>query len=354
MTEPTPSNPEFGIDTFGETTADENGRLLHHAQVIRDVIEEGVLADQLGLDFIGIGEHHRADFAISSPDMLLAALASRTSNIRLGTAVTVLSSDDPLRVYERFATLDAISHGRAEVVVGRGAFKESFTLFGFDFTDHDALFSDKLDIFALARTGGSVTWAGGTRPPLDAHPIYPELERAELPVWIASAGTPASVIRAAGYRMPLMLAIIAGDPLRYEEVIGPYRSAAQDVGASNLRVGIHMPGYVAATEQRAIEVFWPYYDHVANTVGREQNWTILNREQFEVECRSEGGFLVGTPESVAPKIARAITGLGASRFAFKYGNGTQSHQERMDCISLFATDVVPRVREFVDGSSPSQ
>ena len=259
---PTPTATlELGLDTFGDVTVDADGRLLSQAQVIRDVIAEAELADSLGVDFFGVGEHHRADFAISAPEVVLAAIASRTTRIRLLSAVTVLSSDDPIRVFQRFSTLDAASNGRAEVILGRGSFTESFPLFGFRLDDYETLFEEKLDLFAtlLAHDGKSdpVSWTGTTRAPLQARRVFPPTESGTLRTWIGVGGSQASVVRAARYGLPLMLAIIGGDPRRFAPYIDLYHRALAQFGRAVLPVGVHSPGHIAESDAQAREELWP-------------------------------------------------------------------------------------------------
>ena len=244
---------ELGLDTFGDVTLDAAGRPLHHAQVLRNVVAEAELADQLGIDFIGVGEHHRADFAISAPEVVLAAIATRTERIKLGTAVTVLSTDDPVRVYERFATLDALSNGRAEVILGRGSFTESFPLFGYSLEDYDDLFEEKLALFAAIRdadrTGQPVHWKGTVRPPVEGMRVYPPVERPPLSTWVGVGGSPESVVRAARYGFPLTLAIIGGDPRRFVPYVELYHRALAQLGQpATLPVGVHSPGHIADTD----------------------------------------------------------------------------------------------------------
>ncbi|HRN29803.1 MAG TPA: LLM class flavin-dependent oxidoreductase, partial [Terrimesophilobacter sp.] len=236
---------ELGLDTFGDVTTDAAGNPLTHAQTIRNVVEQGVLADSLGVDFIGVGEHHRDDFAVSSPEMVLAAIASRTSHIKLGSAVTVLSSDDPVRVFERFSTLDAVSNGRAEIILGRGSFTESFPLFGFELSDYQVLFEEKIDLMAELLKGGPVTWQGTTRAALHDQQVFPPAESGTITTWVGVGGSPESVVRAANYRLPLMLAIIGGDPLRFEPYADLYRRALTQLGSDPLPIGAHSPGHIA-------------------------------------------------------------------------------------------------------------
>jgi probable LLM family oxidoreductase len=347
---PMKSDLELGLDTFGDVTRDADGSPLPQAQVIRDVIDEAVLADELGVDFIGVGEHHRADFAVSSPEVVLAAIAGRTNRIRLGSAVTVLSSDDPVRVFQRFATLDAASNGRAEVILGRGSFIESFPLFGYPLDQYETLFEEKLELFAALleanRTGAPVTWKGTTRAPLDAKRVYPPTENGRLTTWIGVGGSPESVVRAARYGMPLMLAIIGGNPLRFAPYIDLYHHSLAQRGLEALPIGVHSPGHVADTEERAREELWPSWRDMRNRIGAERGWGPTSRVEFEREI--EGGSLyVGTPETVARKIAATATALGLARFDMKYSAGTLAHDKMMRSIELYGRDVIPRVRELV-------
>src|SRR5919199_3286744 len=315
------NNLEFGLDTFGDVTVGATGAHLSQAQVIRNVVEEGVLADQLGIDAFGVGEHHRPDFAISAPELVLAAIASRTDRIRLGTAVTVLSSDDPVRVFEKFATLDAISGGRAEITLGRGSFTESFPLFGYDLADYDQLFAEKVDLMAHLLTEEAVTWEGSVRGALDNQHVYPKTEGGRIPTWIGVGGSPESVIRAARYAFPLVLAIIGGNPARFAPYVDLYRRALDQLGQGRLPVAVHSPGFIAETDQEAIEVLWPHYEAIMTRIGRERGWPPMTRHHYETEVR-QGALYVGSPETVARKIARTVVALQVDRFTLKYSNGT--------------------------------
>ncbi|HMN04945.1 MAG TPA: LLM class flavin-dependent oxidoreductase [Flavobacteriales bacterium] len=342
---------ELGLDTFGDVTLDENGKPLPQHEVIRNVVEEAVLADKLGLDFFGVGEHHRDDFAVPAPDMVLAGIAGRTQRIRLGSAVTVLSSDDPVRVYERFATLDALSNGRAEIIVGRGSFIESFPLFGYNLQDYDLLFEERLELFAELLKEKPVTWSGRTRAPLKAQQVYPFTAAGKLKTWVAVGGTPQSVIRAAHYGLPLMLAIIGGSADRFAPFANLYRGALAERGKAPLPIGVHSPGHVAETDEQAKDELFPYYEAMHNRIGRERGWPPLSRTAYEQVTGPEGALCVGSPETVAKKIAHAITILGAERFDLKYSNGAMPHGLLMKSIELYATQVVPRVRELVGARS---
>lgn len=335
---------ELGLDSFGDVTADAAGQPLAQAQVLRNVVAEAVRADELGIDVFGAGEHHRPDFAISAPEVVLAAVAGQTRRIRLASAVTVLSSDDPVRVYERFATLDALSGGRAEVIVGRGSFTESFPLFGYDLAQYDLLFEEKLALFAELRRGGPVTWSGRTRTPLQEQAVYPPLEAGALATWVAVGGSPNSVVRAARHGLPLMLAIIGGEPLRFAPLVELYQRALAQFGHAPLPVGVHCPGYLAATDERAREEAWPHFAAMHNRIGRERGWGPLGRIQYEAMAGPDGALFIGTPETVAAKIVRVVRGLGLSRFTLKYSLGTLPHERLMECIRLYGTEVAPIVR----------
>lgn len=337
---------ELGLDTFGDVTVDAAGRPLPQAEVLRHVIDEGVLADEVGLDFFAVGEHHRPDFSISAPEVVLAAIAARTRRIRLGSAVTVLSSDDPVRVFERFSTLHGISGGRAEVIVGRGSFTESFPLFGFDLADYEELFEEKLELFARLLEGQPVTWSGRTRTPLTQQSVYPQLA-GPLRTWVGVGGTPRSVARAARYGFPLILAIIGGSPRRFAPFVQLYHEALHRAGRPLQPVGAHSPGHVAETDERAKDELWPHYAGLMNRIGAERGWAAIGRAHFEREAGPDGALFVGSPETVAAKIARAMTDLGLSRFEMKYANGSMPHEQLMTSIQLYGTKVAPRVRELL-------
>ena len=336
---------ELGLDTFGDVTFDAEGRLLPHAQVLRNVVAEAVCADELGLDFIGVGEHHRPDFAVSAPEVVLAAIAGQTTRIRLGSAVTVLSSDDPVRVFERFSTLDAVSNGRAEVMLGRGSFTESFPLFGYPLEQYELLFEEKLQLFVELLKEGSVTWSGRTRAALRDQRVYPPTESGSLRASVAVGGSPQSVIRAARYGLPLMLAIIGGEPLRFAPLVDLYHRALEQFGQAERPVGAHCPGYIAETDAQARDEAWPHYEAMMNRIGRERGWPPLSRAQYDAVAGPDGALFVGAPDTVATKIVKVANGLGLSRFDLKYSLGTLPHERLLNCIRLYATEVVPRVRE---------
>ncbi len=335
---------QLGLDTFGDVTGSASGR-TPTPQVIRDVVEEGVLADRLGLDFFGIGEHHRADFAVSSPEMVLAAIASRTERIRLGSAVTVLSSDDPVRVFQRFATLDAVSNGRAEIIVGRGSFTESFPLFGLPLEQYEDLFEEKLDLFHKLVTEDRVTWQGSLRAPLTDTVVYPRTER-KLTTWVGVGGSPRSIVRAAHYGLPVMLAIIGGDPARFQPYVDMFAKALAQFGKPSLPMGVHSPGFVAETDRAARDIFWPHYRDMHAAIGAERGWPPLARTAYEREIEA-GSLYVGSPDTVARKIARTAGLLGIARFQLKYSAGTLPHADMLRGIELYATEVAPAVRSLL-------
>jgi probable LLM family oxidoreductase len=342
----------FGLDTFGDVTWDAAGEPLPQAQVLRNVIEEAVLAEQVGIDAFSVGEHHRADFAISAPEVVLGAIAGRTERITLGTAVTVLSSDDPVRVYEKTATLDAVSGGRAEVTLGRGSFTESFPLFGFDLSDYERLFSEKLELFALLRSEGRVQWSGSVRGPLDAE-VYPKTERGSVDAWIGVGGSPESVVRAARYGFGLMLAIIGGDAARFAPYVDLYHRALAElapqslgVAAGELPVGVHSPGFVWDDDEEAADLLFGHFKANRDRIGAERGWPPSTRRDYDEEI-AHGSLYAGSPETVAHKIARTVRTLGAARFDLKYSNGTMPHEQLMRSIELYGTKVIPRVRELL-------
>lgn len=336
---------DLGIDTFGDVTTGPNEQPLEHPEVIRNVVEQGVLADRVGIDFFGIGEHHRADFAVTAPEMILAAIAARTERIRLGTSVTVLSSDDPVRLFQRFSTLDAVSNGRAEIMLGRGSFTESFPLFGYDLDDYEVLFEEKLDLFVTLLKEAPVTWEGTTRAPLTDQRVYPTTAHG-LRASIAIGGSPDSVVRAARHGLPLVMAIIGGPASRFEPYADLYRQATGHFEQGDLPLGVHSPGHVAETDELAREQLWPNWRLLLERIGRERGWPSPTYEQFVAEVEV-GALYCGSPETVARKIAGTITGLGLQRFEMKYASGPMPHEQLMRSIELYGTQVIPKVRELV-------
>ncbi|AMM19259.1 luciferase [Frondihabitans sp. PAMC 28766] len=347
-----PATVQLGLDTFGDVTEEAGstpleGAVTSYAQTIRQVLDQAVLADQVGLDFIGVGEHHRDDFAVSAPEVVLGAIAARTKNIHMGSAVTVLSSDDPVRVYERFATVDALSNGRAEVVLGRGSFTESFPLFGLDLQDYEVLFEEKIDLFAELLKDGPVTWNGTTRGPLQDQLVFPRPESGTLKTWVGVGGSPQSVIRAAHYGLGLFLAIIGGQPAQFAPYADLYRRALDQLGQPQQPIAMHSPGFVAATDEEALETLYPYQSAQVTKLGRERGWPPFSREQYLASAAEDGALYVGSPETVARKIARNLTLLGASRFDMKYSMGPLPHDAMMRSIELYGTEVAPMVRELM-------
>ncbi|HEY3886826.1 MAG TPA: LLM class flavin-dependent oxidoreductase [Vicinamibacterales bacterium] len=342
-----PAPLEFGLDTFGDVTVGEGGALISDAQAIRHVVEQAVLADRVGVDVFGVGEHHRPDFSISAPEVVLAAIAGQTKRIKLGSAVTVLSTDDPVRVFERFSTLNAISSGRAEVILGRGSFTESYPLFGFDLTRYEEWFEDKLSLFAELLKSGPVTWAGTTRASLTNQMVYPRIESGALTTWVGVGGSPESVIRAARYGLPLTLAIIGGNPARFRPYVDLYLESLARFGHPVQPIAVHQPGHVSATDERAREELWPHYRDMFTRIGAERGWPPVTREHFDQEIGPAGALCVGSPATVANKIARSVRALGLSRFSMKYSAGTLPHAALMSSVELYGSKVIPAVRDMV-------
>jgi probable LLM family oxidoreductase len=340
---------ELGIYTFGETTPDPGGRGSGAARRLRDLIEEIVLADQVGLEVFGVGEHHRPDFTVSAPAVVLAAAAERTRNIRLTSAVTVLSSDDPVRVFQNFATLDLLSGGRAEIMAGRGSFLESFPLFGYDLEDYDELFSEKLELLLELRDRGRVTWSGKHRAPLNDLAVYPRPLQNPLPIWIAVGGTPQSVVRAGMLGLPLALAIIGGEPERFAPLIDLYRQAARRSGhdPAQLPVGINSHVYVAESSQQAADEFFPSYAEMMGRIGQERGWSRMTRQQFEALRSPRGALLVGSPQEVIDKILFQHEIFGHQRFLAQLSVGPMPHDRILRSIELFGTAVAPVVRQEI-------
>ena len=338
---------EFGLDTFGDITTDDQGSPKSHAQALRDVVEQAVLAEQVGLDSFGVGEHHRRDFSISAPEIVLAAIAGQTSRIWLGSAVTVLSTDDPVRVFQRFSTLNAISSGRAEVILGRGSFTESYPLFGYDMSHYEQLFEEKLELFAGLLKGGPVTWSGQLRSALKNQVVYPPIESGTLRTWVGVGGSPESVVRAARYGLPLTLAIIGGNPIRFRPYVDLYLQSLERFGFEPQPIAVHSPGHLAATDQDAKDQLWPHYEAMMNRIGAERGWPPADRRHFEHEAGPTGALCVGSPETVARKISGTVKALGLSRFNLKYSNGALSHDLMMKSIELIGKEVAPQVRDAV-------
>jgi probable LLM family oxidoreductase len=337
---------DFGLDSFGDIPTDENGKLMSDAAAIRQVIKEAVLADKIGINAIALGEHHRPDYAISSPEMVLSAIATKTKQIKLGSGVTVLSSDDPVRVFERFSTLDAVSNGRAQVILGRGSFTESFPLFGYDLQDYEVLFEEKIELFAELLKEQPVSWSGTTRASLERADVYPKTESGKLETLVGVGGSPQSVVRAAKYGFPLMLAIIGGAPDRFAPYVDLYKHAAKEFGTSSDIIGMHSPGFIADTDEEAVKIAWPAHKTNFDRVGRTRGWPPVTREHFDQEV-AHGSLYIGSPETVAQKIARSIKKLGVNRFDLVYGGGPMPASARLRMVELYGTVVIPRVRELL-------
>lgn len=335
----------FGIDTFGDLPSNDTGELLSHPESIRQVVEEAVLADKLGIDVIGLGEHHRPEYSISSPETVLAGIATQTKNIKLASGVTVLSSDDPVRVFERFATLDALSNGRAQVILGRGSFTESFPLFGYDLRDYNTLFEEKIDLFAHLLTEKPVTWEGTMRAALDNADVYPKTANG-LETLVGVGGSPESVIRAAKYNFPMVLAIIGGAPERFIPYVELYRRAAEDLGTTVHPVGMHSPGFIADTDEEAIKIAFPLFKEQMDRIGKTRGWKPMGYDHFKDEVKN-GSMYVGSPETVAHKIARAMKALDVNRFDIVYGFGPMKTADRLHMIELYGTKVIPLVKKLL-------
>jgi probable LLM family oxidoreductase len=338
---------EIGAFTFAETTPDPvGGATVDAGTRLEEVVAEAELADRLGLDVYGVGEHHRPDFAASAPAVVLAAIAARTQRIRLTSAVSILSSDDPVRLYQQFATLDLLSGGRAELMAGRGSFTESFPLFGYDLADYDSLFEEKLDLLLRIRAAERITWQGRHRAPIHDQIVWPRARQRPLPVWIAVGGTPGSAVRAGSLGLPLAVAIIGGQPSRFRPLLDLYRSSLRDAGHDQAhgRVGINCHAYVAEDPDRAADEFFPAYAVLMNRVGRERGWPPITREAFERMRGLDGAVLVGTPDQVTEKILHLHRLFGHDRMMVQSSVGTMPHERVLRSIELFASEVAPAVR----------
>ena len=343
---------ELGISTFAERTPDQiTGITVSAEQRLKDLMEEIILADQLGLDVYAVGEHHRADFVVSSPAIVLAAAAVKTKNIKLSSAVTVLSSDDPVRVYQDFATVDLLSGGRAEIMAGRGSFIESFPLFGYDLEDYDELFAEKLDLLVKLNESEIVSWEGKHRASIDHRGVYPRPVHGTLPIWVAVGGTPASVIRAGKMGLPLAMAIIGGSPAQFVKLVELYRKSSADAGKGKLPLAVHSHGYISKNSQQAADEFFPSYAYVMSQIGRERGWPPTTRAQFEAGRSSQGSLLVGSPQEVIDKIMFEQKLFGLDRFLLHTSVGTMPHHQVMQSIELFGTAVAPVIRKELQGKS---
>jgi probable LLM family oxidoreductase len=339
-------NFEFGLDTFLPVTVDASGEPISGDQVIRNAIEEGVLAESVGIDSFNIGEHYRTEFMDSANHVVLAAIAGRTQRIRVGTAVSVLSTQDPVRLYTDFATLDAVSDGRAQLIVGRGSLTDSFPLFGYDLADYEELFEEKLELLVQLLRDQPVTWSGTFRSPLTDQFVSPPIPDGHIPTWVGVGGSPNSVLRAARFELPLMLAVIAGKPERFAPYVDLYKRALEQAGTPQLPVGLHSLGFVADTDEEAIDIQWPYYKEQFEWAARERGWRPPTYEQFLAEV-DHGSMYVGSPETVANRIASVARTLSLSRFDLLYAVGRVPHKQRLATIELFGREVIPRVRELL-------
>ena len=345
---------EIGIDSFAARTIDPDGTPNRSAsERVNDLIEEIVRADRAGLDVFGVGEHHRAEFLDASPTTILAAAAARTENIRLTSAVTVLSADDPVRVFQRFATLDLISRGRAEIVAGRGSFTEAFPLFGLALSDYDELFEEKLELLLEIRENPEVHWSGKHRPPLTGQGVFPRPLQARLPIWLGTGGTPGSFVRAGTLGLPVMVAVIGGDFRRFRPLLDLYREAGETAGFSSeqLRVGVHAFGYVGQTAQEARDIFYPGWEHMMSAIGRERGYRPPSRAQFEAACGPGGPYLVGDARSVAERIVYVDEVLGGvERINIQMTNVMVSHEHMLGGIDALGAEVVPLVNSLADSA----
>ena len=347
---------QIGIDSFVAATVDAGGRAVDPARHLSELLEAMTLADEVGLDVFGIGEHHRHEFLDSAPTMILAAAAARTRRIRLTSAVTVLSAADPVRVFQEFATLDLLSKGRAEIVAGRGSFIEAFPLFGLDLEDYDSLFAEKLELLLKIRDNTYVHWSGKHRAPLTGQGVYPRPLQNPLPVWLGVGGTPGSFIRAGTLGLPLMVAIIGGEPHRFRPLIDRYHWAGSRAGHSpeQLKVGVHSLGYVADNSTTAEDEFFPGYARSFTEIGRERGWPPTTRAHFDAQLGPTGALLVGDPETVAEKILRVNESLGGiSRLTFQMSVADLPHAKLMRAIELIGTRVAPLVRRALGSATPA-
>jgi probable LLM family oxidoreductase len=342
---------EFGLDTPAHVSVDAAGRPLAGDAVIRNTVEEAVLAETVGIDSFNISEHYRRDFMDSAGHVILAAIAGRTRRIRLGTAVTVLSTQDPVRVYADFATLDAVSDGRAQLIVGRGSLTDSFPLFGYDLSDYEELFEEKLGLLTRLLRDQPVTWSGRFRSPLADQYVSPPLPAGHLPTWVGVGGTPQSAIRAARYGLPLMIALVGGNPRRFEPLVELYRRALAESGRPALPVGLHTIGYVGRTDEDAVAVQYPYWAEMIEQSARERGWARPSMARFQADIGS-GSLLVGSPDTVAGRLAALIRLLGLRRFDLAYALGRVPHEQRLETIELYGREVIPRVRDLISSPAP--
>lgn len=339
---------ELGISTFGEITPDGvAGNAQHAHKRVQELIAEAKLADEVGLDVYALGEHHRPDYVISAPEVVLSAIAAVTKRVRLSSSVTVLSSTDPVRTFQNFASLDLVSNGRAEIMAGRGSFIESFPLFGQDLKDYDELFSEKLDLLLAISKSEIVSWKGKHRPAIHQLGVYPRPLQAQMPVWLAIGGTPSSAARAGYMNLPLTLAILGGDPAQYTPLINLYRDTARKAGhdVEKLQLGINAHMYIADTSEQAAEEFWPTYEKMMNRIGKERGWSPITRPHFELMRSPQGPLLVGSAEEVTEKVLRMHSIFKNTRYLAQIIAGNISHEQILHSIELFGTKVAPVIRE---------
>lgn len=349
-----PEDIVFGLDSFGDLPTDEHGDTLTHAEAIRQVLDEVELADKLGVDVIALGEHHRPEYSISAPDVVLSAIASRTDSIKLSSGVTVLSSDDPVRVFERFATLDAVSNGRAEIILGRGSFTESFPLFGFDLENYDELFDEKIALLSELLKEDSVDWDGGEfTTDLDGADVYPKTESGQIKTWVGVGGSPQSVIRAVRYGFPVIFAIIGGSTQRFKPYLDLYEEATEEYQTASQPIGVHSPGFIGESDSSAQEAAFPYFKEQMDRVGEDRGWRPMSRGHFNDEVR-DGALYVGSAETVAEKIADTIKLLGLGRFDMIYGFGPVTTEERMRMVKLYGKEVIPTVKQILKADGQYQ
>ncbi|MBA4850765.1 Atu2307/SP_0267 family LLM class monooxygenase [Emticicia sp. BO119] len=339
---------ELGISTFGEVHADGvSGKAVNAHVRMQELIAEGKLADEVGLDVFAVGEHHRPDFIISAPEVALAAIAAVTKNIRLSSSVTVLSSADPVRTFQNFATLDLISNGRAEIMAGRGSFIESFPLFGYSLDDYNELFVEKLDLLTKINQSEIISWRGKFRASIHQLGVYPRPIQEALPIWLAVGGTPASAVRAGKMNLPMTLAILGGRPSQYVSFVNLYKQSYKEAGhdPAKFQLGINSQFYIADTSQQAEDEFWPSYEKLMNRVGKERGWSPITREHFEYLCMPDGPLFVGSPQQVIEKILYQADLFGHTRFLAQMVKGDIPHAKIMKAIELFGTQVAPAVRK---------
>ena len=338
---------ELGLDTFGDVTVDAHGQPISQAETLRNVVAEGVLADQVGIDAFGVGEHHRPDFAVSAPEVVLAAIAGRTSRIVLGSAVTVLSSDEPVRVFQRFSTLNAISNGRAEVILGRGSFTESFPLFGYDLKDYDDLFDEKLKLLLKINNEEKITWKGKFRAPLNNQEVFHKTKNGKHPIWVAVGGTPESVVRSGSIGLPVIFAIIGGNPAQFKPLFEYYEKVWEHFKhpKETFQVGVHMHALFGENGQKTADEYYPLYSSQMNRVGKSRGWPPYQRQQFDLGRGPDGHLIVGDANEAIDKILAIHELFGLSRFSAHMDVGAPSHAALMKSIEIYGNKIAPKVRE---------